>query len=354
MMRLRNIVSLIGILLSSASYADSDNAVFLYDAAGNSLLSTSNALNAFITNTVAVTQSGTWTTGRTWTLLNSSDSITSFQGGTWTVQQGTPPWSVSQSGTWTTGRTWTLASGTDSVTSVQGTSPWVTNITQFGSVNLSTGVGASGTGIPRVTVSNDSNVLVTQSTSPWVTNISQFGGTNVSTGTGASGTGIPRVTVANDSNVLATQSGTWTVQQGGTPTTVANSWPIKVTDGTNTAKVLAASTQGAITDTALEVTERPDNVGTVTQTSVSCAATSTTLLAGGTATMFLSVRNPTTSTNTIWIQFNGSAATAAVPSVDLPPGAEADFFAEGPSFLPSSQFNCISGGSASSVALYYK
>lgn len=47
------------------------------------------------------------------------------QSGTWTVQQGTPPWSVSQSGTWTVGRTWSLASGTDNVTAFQGTSPWV-------------------------------------------------------------------------------------------------------------------------------------------------------------------------------------------------------------------------------------
>jgi hypothetical protein len=74
---------------------------------------------------------------------------------------------------------------------------------------------------------------VTQSTSPWVvsgavtttppsnasTNVTQFGSNNVATGVGASGVGIPRVTVANDSNVLSTQSGTWTVQPGNTPNT---------------------------------------------------------------------------------------------------------------------------------------
>ena len=43
-----------------------------------------------------------------------------------------------------------------------GASPWAVNATQFGGTNVSTGVGASGAGIPRVTVSNDSNVLVTQ------------------------------------------------------------------------------------------------------------------------------------------------------------------------------------------------
>lgn len=54
-------------------------------------------------------QGGTWTTGRTWTLSNGTDSIAAVQSGTWTVQQGTPPWSVSQSGTWTV---------------QQGTPPW--------------------------------------------------------------------------------------------------------------------------------------------------------------------------------------------------------------------------------------
>ena len=49
------------------------------------------------------------------------------------VFQGTSPWVVSatQSGTWTTGRTWTLASGTDSVSCVQSTSPWVVSATSW-------------------------------------------------------------------------------------------------------------------------------------------------------------------------------------------------------------------------------
>lgn len=166
---------------------------------------------------------------RTWTLLNTTDSVNAVQSGTWTVQQGSAPWSVSQSGTWTTGRTWTLSSGSDSVTSVQGTSPWVTNI-------------------------------------------SQFGGTNISTGTGASGAGIARVTVSNDSNILATQSGTWTVQQGATPTSSANAWPVKPTDGTNVITIKPASTASVTTDTAQVVALSPNsplptgsnNVGSIT------------------------------------------------------------------------------------------
>lgn len=50
------------------------------------------------------------------------------------------------------------------ITANQGTSPWVTNITQFGSSAVVTGTGASGAGIPRVTVANDSNIIVSQAT----------------------------------------------------------------------------------------------------------------------------------------------------------------------------------------------
>lgn len=170
---------------------------------------------------IPVTQSGVWTTGRTWTLSSGTDSVSVT--GTIAVTQSTSPWIISgtvlvsnlpttvdtnygvvgvntirtasqignstgqadfnagitsaqtlrvvlptdqtsipvtQSGTWTTGRTWTLSSGTDSI-SIPGT------------------------------------VAVTQSTSPWVV------------------------------------SGTVTSNQG-TPNTIGNAWPTKVTDGTDT------------------------------------------------------------------------------------------------------------------------
>lgn len=58
----------------------------IQDTTGNTLSSTSNALNTFLTNSsIPVTQSGTWTTGRTWSLLNSTDSVNAVQSGPWTV-----------------------------------------------------------------------------------------------------------------------------------------------------------------------------------------------------------------------------------------------------------------------------
>jgi hypothetical protein len=42
-------------------------------------------------------------------------------------------------------------------------------------------------------------------------NLVSIGGSSVVTGIGVSGSGIPRVTVSNDSNILASQSGTWNI-----------------------------------------------------------------------------------------------------------------------------------------------
>lgn len=79
---------------------------------------------------------------------------------------------------------------------------------------------------------------VSQTGGPWTTNVTQFGGTNVSTGTGASGTGIPRVTVANDSNILATQSGNWTIQ----PLTNSSIVKAQLQDNAGTAVTLGQKT----------------------------------------------------------------------------------------------------------------
>lgn len=241
------------------------------DSSGNLILPQLNAsgyFNTFVNNfpaTYPVTQSTSpWVVSGTVTANQGSPPWSVSQSGTWTVQQGTPPWSVSQSGTWTTGRTWTLGSGTDSVTSVQGTSPWVTNISQFGGSNVVTGTGASGAGIPRVTVSNDSNVLATQSgawsvTANAGTNLNTsalaldttVSGLQVSQGSTTSGqkgglslgavtTAAPTYTTGQTSPFSLTtagglrtdssgsvqpvsQSGTWTVQQGTPPWSVSQS-----------------------------------------------------------------------------------------------------------------------------------
>jgi hypothetical protein len=105
---------------------------------------------------------------------------------------------------------------------------------------------------------------------PWNENVAQFGGTNVVTGTGASGAGIPRVTVSNDSNVLATQSGTWNVNQA-----IGVAGFGKVTDGSNTAAVKAASTAAVAADPALVVQLSPNQPNLTTPLNVTTTGATT-------------------------------------------------------------------------------
>ncbi len=80
---------------------------------------------------------------------------------------------------------------------------------------------------------------------PSPANLSQIGGVSIATGTGASGAGVARVTVANDSNLLATESGTWTVQPGNTPNTSA--WLVDHQPITGTGDALSSSAKSAVT-----------------------------------------------------------------------------------------------------------
>lgn len=84
------------------------------------------------------------------------------------------------------------------------------NVAQFGGSNVVTGTGASGAGIPRVTISNDSSLAANQSV-----NLSQVAGATVATGHGTAagairvelptdGTGLVTVAQATAANLNAT------------------------------------------------------------------------------------------------------------------------------------------------------
>lgn len=129
--------------------------VNLRNQAGTEIGTSSNPVRTDPTGTTPQpsSQSGTWTTGRTWILSNGTDSIAAVESGTWvmrmqdgsgnalasstTTPSGTeqglvvrniPSGTQTVTGTiaatqgtspWVTSRNWTLASGTDSVAAVQ-------------------------------------------------------------------------------------------------------------------------------------------------------------------------------------------------------------------------------------------
>lgn len=241
--------------------------VNVHDGTGVSISSTGSSLNVDVTNTIPVSQSGSWSvTANAGTNLNTSalaldTSVTGLQ--------------VSQGST-TSGEKGSLVQG-----AVTTSAPTYTT-GQTNPLSLTTS-GALRTDSSGSTQPVSGTVTVNQGTSPWVDNITQFGSNPVVTGTGTSGLGIPRVTVSNDSNILATQSGTWNINNvTGTislPTgasTSANQTTIitnqtnasqktQIVDGSgNVDTIKAATIQSTTADTALVTTPRP-TVGTITQ-----------------------------------------------------------------------------------------
>lgn len=139
-----------------------------------------------VTGTVSVSQSGNWTTrvvGNTGAIVDAAQAATA------------PANQLAVGGMFLTAPP-TLTSGQAQALQMDNAGNLLVNVkaNSFGTLTV------SGT------------VTANQGGAPWSQNVTQFGGVNVSTGTGASGTGIPRVTVSNDSNILSTQSGTWSVR----------------------------------------------------------------------------------------------------------------------------------------------
>lgn len=266
-----------------------------------------------VDGTVAVTQSTSpWVTSRTWALLSGTDSVTVTDGsgaltvdGTVAVTQSTSPWLTS--------RSWSLASGTDSVTVTDGTG--------------------------ALTV--DGTVAVTQSTSPWVTSRNWnlgFAADSVTSRTqDGSGNAITSQVSGSQRaldvgiNVAGAQvdprTRTWNLSSSDVPlvsqgTAAASSggWPIKITDGTSTAAVKAASTAPAAADPALVVVLSPNGAqataanqttGNASLSSIDTKLTTTNTNTGNTATSTASIDTKATTSNT-----NTGATATSTASID--------------------------------------
>jgi len=255
---------------------------------------------------VSVAQNGTWTTGRTWTLSSGTDSVAATQSGSWTVGQS-GAWIVKaqlqdNAGTGITLGQKTMAnsvpvvissdqaavpasqSGSWTVTANAGTGTFTTSDLADGSV----GAGTAGT---RSLLGG----AVFNTSLPTLTN-----GQQAALQSDSSGRLIIRPLLSATDTVNAVQSGTWTVAQG-TAASLSGYWPVrvtdgtntmptmdvvgragfqKITDGTNTAAVKAASTAAVATDPALVVAISPNNTVAVTQSGTWTTARSWTLSSG--------------------------------------------------------------------------
>lgn len=154
------------------------------------------------------------------------------------------------------------------------------NIVQYGGTNLSTGTGASGAGIPRVTISNDSSLAANQSV-----NVAQVNGVTTSVGNGVSGTGVQRVAIASDN----------------TP------FPVKLDDGSGASVTVGQKTMA----NSLPVTIASDQT-IVTWSYVHHAGAATTLVKTGAGTFHAVCQNGQAGVTSIFDNTVGSGTTIAI------------------------------------------
>jgi hypothetical protein len=217
--------------------------------------------------------------------ISGSVSIT----GSVSVTQGTSPWIVAGAKTPSD----TFANPTDAEDAFALLGGWDATNSVWRRVQVDAGTGVLKVDIgSNGTVAITGNVNVTQGTSPWVVSLTSTtitGNVNV-VGTTTDGTTTETnfLVVGGESNDVTAQyqpiplgasgrsvivegvsggtvvpiSGTVTANQG-TPNTLANAWPMEITDGTNgPAAIKPGSTFPSLSDAALVVTLSPNNQDT--------------------------------------------------------------------------------------------
>src|SRR5271155_3056815 len=255
------------------------------------------------TGTVAMGYNGTEVVGLR---LDSSNNLLVAVPGTLTVTgtvgvtQSTSPWVVSGTVTANAGSgifaqnlvqvagsaVATAAAGIAKVGLTDGIGNAITSTSNALDVNIA----SSG-----VTITVSGTVTANQGGAPWSQNLTEVGGVAVSLGQAVSASSFPVVIASDQSPLPVTQSGSWTVSIAGQPISVSQSgtWNVnqtigvagfeKITDGTNTAAVKAASTSPVPTDPALVVSISPnsaaitaDSAGTGTSNAAAAVWTSST------------------------------------------------------------------------------
>lgn len=195
-----------------------------------------------VPGTIAVTQSGTWTVGRTWVLDSSTDSVASVQSGSWTVSVTgsvtvTGTVAATQSGTWNIGTVTTLTSITNPVAVTQSGSWTVTADTELAAAILADDSTAAPTTAPTYSflmglksgtnqwararmAPDNADALATDATGhiQVLAHTILYNGTTWDRARGDISNGLDVDVTRVQGTVAVTQSGAWTVGVSGTVT----------------------------------------------------------------------------------------------------------------------------------------
>lgn len=300
----------------SGSITTSPN-VNVHDGAGNTISSTGTSLNVDVTNTIPVSQSGTWN------INNISGTISLPTGASTSALQTTGNTSLASidskipSGL-TVSSTRLLVDGSGvtqpvsgTVTANQGTTPWT--------IQGDSASGASKAGNP-VQIGG-----VFNTTQPTVTTGQTVEAQSTARGALIVSTGADNFNINNISGTVSLPTGASTSANQ----TTLGSQTTKINDGTNTAAVKAASTAAVATDPALVVAISPNNSiqttptkGTLTNGSghVTTANVFQTLFASNANRKYLFVENIDTNGGYLYLAF-GASPTALTSIIIGPLGS---------------------------------
>jgi hypothetical protein len=227
-------------------------------------------------STQAVTQSGIWSTGRTWDLSSSTDSVTIVPSGTQTVS-GTV--AATQSGIWTVqpGNTpnstaW-LVTGTGGTFPVTGTFWQTTQPISAASLPLPTGAATSsnqttlGTQTTEINDGTRTAAIAAASTAATAAQTSLIVAISPNSPVPTGSNNIGSITNITGTVSLPTGAATSSNQ------TTIGSQTTEINDGTHTAAIKAASTAAVASDTSLVIAVSPNSplptganvIGAVTQ-----------------------------------------------------------------------------------------
>lgn len=137
------------------------------------------------------------------------------------------------------------------------------------------------------------------------TNVAQFGGTNVSTGTGAGGAGIPRVTVSNDSQAKIWDGTNTAAVKAASTAVVAADPALVVGISPNTSLPAGANAIGIVVTLPAQLTVAQNDGACVTLTT-----TSATILASNSSRRAFTMFLRETATDVVFIKFGAVATTS--------------------------------------------
>lgn len=237
-------------------------------------------------------------------IASDQTAIPASQSGTWTVQQGTPPWHVDgagAAGSAVTGNP-VVMGGSDGTNAryvsvdSSGRLVMVQATASLLNATVTQGPAAALSGYWPVRVTDGTNTLPTADVAARKAFFALTDGTNttaVKAASTAAAAADPSAVVALSPNSpIPTGSNTIGIVNQGTPASLANKWPVqvtdgtntmptgdavaraifeKITDGTNTAAVKAASTQAVAADPSLVVTVSPNTANPAQDVSASGA-----------------------------------------------------------------------------------